>query len=434
MNSNLKLVVFGLILILYGAWPGRVCGQPYPVVVTGVVTSGSREDRLGDEFVGLYGERQRQGELDSDKTLALEKSSVPNEGQGPWGVYCLTSLNIDQELNELWVIADRDDKAAHPKLAKLGSPDQHGIRRVRVGDLVVNLIDYNRLRGDIETSADRIAAVIETEAVRSFVGVYTRATASERVLKRVRPIVTLQDKGGQERLFGAVPEHFQEDILNRKPLSKLVDSLLSDLRSGTTGDGRTSPSPSATVVVTPSTTPTPSPTINSTSSTPTSETKSTSSIPAGSTSPTATLSSQQIQWEQIIHTVKGSMLVHSHVPDQLHAANLNSAIRDNTNLQNLIQKFQGRVKDTSLDRLLSSLDFSLSKIQQDLTHVNQVAVQFPGIVNLTQIQRPSILTAEQERVNILDTFKEITLRLEMPDPNFDNTPAHRLPPLVLPTP
>jgi hypothetical protein len=238
--------------------------------------------------------------------------------------------------------------------------------------------------------------------------------------------VTLQDKGGQERLFAAIPKHFQEDILNRKPLSKLVDSLLSDFRSGTTGDGRTSPSPSATVVVTPSTT----------SSTPTSETKSTSSIPAGSTSPTPTLSSDQEKdlWEPIIHTVKRSMLVHSYVPDQLHAADLNSAIRDNTNLQNRIQYFQGRVKDTSLDRSFSSIYSSLSKVQQALTNVNQVAVHFPGIVNLNQIQLRSLLTAEQERVNILDTFKEITLRLEMPDPNFDNTPAHRLPPLVLPTP
>jgi hypothetical protein len=236
MSRTRKLVSFSLFLVLYGVWPGRVCGEPpSPIVVTGVVTSGSPGDRLGEEYVGLYGRKPPQGgrpqggRLDTDKTLGLE---VPNDRQGPWGVYCLTSLNIDEALPELWVLADNDVKAAHPKLARLGGPDQHGIRRVRVGDLVVNLIDDNRLRGDIETSADRIAAVIETEAVRSFFGVYgedPQKTANGHVLMRAKSIAV--NAGDLESLFEAVPKYFEVDIKERPALRALSNSLLSDFQT-----------------------------------------------------------------------------------------------------------------------------------------------------------------------------------------------------------
>ena len=87
MISTRIFALCSLALALNGLWPDRTLGQEPPaVVITGVVTSGTPENRLGEEFIGLYGERKRGGgELDTGKTLGLTTASIANEGQGPWG-------------------------------------------------------------------------------------------------------------------------------------------------------------------------------------------------------------------------------------------------------------------------------------------------------------------------------------------------------------
>lgn len=197
------------------------------VVVTGVVTSGNAAERLANESVGLYADKKRTtGELARDVSLGLDPNpSSPKAGTGPWGVYCLICANVDPEVNELWVLADADAVAAHPKLARPIGAISSDIRTAKVGDLVVQPIKDPGLASDLDSAADRIAAVIETEAVRTYLSIFPLETANRRVFDRGSAILELTDKTQWTNLFERVPKNFQKDILENDALHSLVNQL-----------------------------------------------------------------------------------------------------------------------------------------------------------------------------------------------------------------
>jgi hypothetical protein len=101
----------------------------------------------------------------------------------------------------------------------------------------------------------------------------------------------------------------------------------------------TSPLPSATIVITPPPTTTPAVVV--------------SFSPISSPNPSSTaLSQDQVQalWNVIIYRVRHSRLVESYVPDQVYAAQLINAVRDNEDIHKLLKKFEDQVKDETLQK------------------------------------------------------------------------------------
>jgi hypothetical protein len=137
-------------------------------------------------------------------------------------------------------------------------------------------------------------------------------------------------------------------------------------------------------------------------------------------SPAPVLSLEQVQalWNVVILRVMHSKLVESYVPDQVHAADLMGAIRDNEDVENLIADFKSKAQlPVSIDDTLKEIDDTLKKIQEDLYEVG--ASQFPHRLNPYALQ-----TAEYHRVELLDLLTDVSLQLNCPRRFFQH-PAQR---------
>ena len=236
MNNMLpqRLHLTGLCLVLYGYLIFSAHAGTGPVVVTGVVTGESPYPRLANVSIGLYADKTRtpEGEFATDLSLGSDANpSSPKEGRGPWGVYCLICAHVDTDIKEFWVLADNDTDASHPRLARPVGPSNSVIRAAKVGDLVVHPITDSRLASDLDFVADTLAAVIETEGVRTYLSIFPQDTASQRVLKRGTVVVKYTEKAQQTELFRRVPTYFQSDILENEALKALVNLLLTGFKT-----------------------------------------------------------------------------------------------------------------------------------------------------------------------------------------------------------
>jgi hypothetical protein len=160
------LIQIFLAIVLFAPRIGFAAGL---VTVSGVVTTADHNDRLGDQDVGLYADKERSGgRLAADRSENHTEASQPK----PTGVYCLTCGNIGAEIDLLWVLAESDQTAAHPILVKLEGNGP--LRKAKADDVIIypgNSTPPPAPRASAFES-NFLAAAIEREAVRVYTGSY----------------------------------------------------------------------------------------------------------------------------------------------------------------------------------------------------------------------------------------------------------------------
>ena len=143
------------------------------------------------------------------------------------------------------------------------------------------------------------------------------------------------------------------------------------------------PSPSAAI------TPSPVPSIPSPSATIVPSPVTSGAFPSATAPPSPVssptpLSEKAIRalWTPVIYHSLNSKLVESYIPDEVHAADLIDAIRDNEGLAELIEKFESKVNDDVLEKWFIDINFTLKNIQKDLQLVDHPVLDFPDVLRL----------------------------------------------------
>jgi hypothetical protein len=152
--------------------------------------------------------------------------------------------------------------------------------------------------------------------------------------------------------------------------------------------------------------------------------------PEPTDSPSPDPSSEQLRelWMVVIYRVGHSKFVDSYVPDEIHAAQLINALRDNEDVQKLIKNFEQQTKDSTLQKWFIAVDDTLDALGQDLSSLNRAVLQYPDIVTLDPWQKRALQTAEYNRVKLLGLLTQITLQLKLTDPLFANNSVRTVPP------
>ena len=198
------------------------------------------------------------------------------------------------------------------------------------------------------------------------------------------------------------------------------------------------PTPSPSAAITPSPVPSiPSPSATITPSPVTSGAFPSATAPPSPVSSPTPLSEKAIRalWTPVIYHSLNSKLVESYIPDEVHAADLIDAIRDNEGLAELIEKFESKVNDDVLEKWFIDINFTLKNIQKDLQLVDHRVLDFPDVLGLGVRERRPLQTAEYGRVRLLGLLTQVSLQLGMEDPQFPNSTAKAVPaPVSLPNP